>query len=217
MASFVVTPGGVQCDIRWTVSGVACINVFGGRTTGTGSYNQASADGLRDIITAAYNGSGLSALQPPNVAILAVGLRDVSAANRARFESALTPPVGGTSLSQALPHSVAAVATFRTAMAGKSFRGRSYMPGLDEAQNSNDTQIEAAVKTAVEAFWTSIRNNVPTLGFQQSILSPALPQRPSSVPGEPDLPAKSSTNEPVVAVIVRNLTWGSQRRRNHRA
>jgi len=108
------------------------------------------------------------------------------------------------------------VVTFRTALAGPSFKGRAYMGGFDEDQNDGNANTAAAVKTAVESFWNTLRQNLTTIGYEQSILSPALPLRPSSVPGKPDLPAKSSTNERVTSCEVRNLLWGSQRRRTHR-
>lgn len=214
MPAFVV-PGGAQIRIVWACSGQTLVNVFGGLSQGSGTVSQATADAVRDIIVGAYASSGLAPLQTTQVAIQRVGIRDVSTPNNAEYESAVTGTGGTDAASDTLPRSAAVVVTFKTARAGKSFRGRSYMAGFAETQNATASVIAATAATASTAFWDAIRNNLPTAGYVQSILSPALPARPNH-DGSAELPAKTATNTAVTTALVRSLEWGSQRRRNHR-
>lgn len=85
-----------------------------------------------------------------------VNIRDLRTANQALFPStgAATP---GTGALLALPPGVCGLITLRTAQAGRGFRGRVYLPGLDSVcMNAATGLFTAAYQTAAQNFITEV-------------------------------------------------------------
>lgn len=78
------------------------------------------------------------------------------------YITATSLPFAGASASAQLPNNCAVVVTKRTAKRGRSFRGRSYMPGLTE-ENVNANSVLSTFTTPVLNFFNSIRD-LPTTG-----------------------------------------------------
>jgi len=212
MAKFIV-PNSARMRIQWGYNGPQGANVFGGKATGSGTVTQATADALRDIVLGAWNSAAMAPEFPGNVGIQAVAIRNVNAADLPEFTSTVTGATG-TAVTEALPRGAAAVITFKTAKAGKRNRGRAFMSGLAEAANDTGGLITDSAETALVAFWTAIMTNLGGTGYDFAVISPALPARENAA-GE-TLPAELANSEEIISVTMRNNTWGSQRRRNHR-
>jgi len=212
MAKFVV-PNSARMRIDWNLGGTLCSNVFGGKATGSGTVTQATADALRDIVTGAWNSSGLAPHFPPTSGLLRVAIRNVNTADLPEFTSSISG-VPGTAATESLPRGVAAVVTFKTAKAGKRNRGRAFMSGLSEDENSSSQTISPAAEAACVAFWSAIDANLGGTGYDFAVISPALPARLDH--NGNTLPAELANSEPITSVTMRNTQWGSQRRRNHR-
>lgn len=213
MAKLQVT-GGAQFIIFWDVDGTECMTVLGGRSTGSGTVTPGTATAFATIVANAYNSTGMPGLQESSVSITKVSVRDVNVVNQVAYEASVTGAVGTGTTSQTLPRGAAVCVTHRTAKAGKSYRGRSYIPGFNEAQNEAGSAISAAAGLAAEQFIGVIHNNMSTTGFNHAVLSPALPERQTA--GGETLPAKPSEATECVGTVNRNHTWASQRQRNHR-
>lgn len=213
MAVFVV-PDGLQVKLRWDCGGVAILNVMGARGSLTTPVTQAKADTLSSSIKSSFTSSGLAACMPPSVSLQSVGVRDVNTANMAEFIGVGASVPGTAPTPQLLPRNNAIVITLRTARAGRSYRGRVYLSGLDEAKNSAGAGIDATAETAAIAFINAVKSALTAAGWTMAILSPALPERPSKPGGT--LPAKPAFATDVTSVLSRSVAWGSQRRRNAR-
>lgn len=74
-----------------------------------------------------------------------IEVRDASGETGLAYTTTYAAP--GTGANTPLPYQVAAVVSWRTGVAGKSFRGRSYIAGWNEAGNSATGRIDAAVVT----------------------------------------------------------------------
>jgi hypothetical protein len=212
MAKFVV-PNSARMRIIWNIGTTEFMNVFGGKATGSGTVTQVTADALRDIVLGAWNSAAMAPHFPTNVSIVGVGIRNVNAADLPEFTSSVTGATG-TATTEALPRSVAAVVTFKTAKAGKRNRGRAFMGGLSEAENDAAQGLSVAANIALSTFWNDIDNNLGGTGYEFAVIGPALPARENAA-GE-TLPAEAANSEPITSVTIRSATWGSQRRRNHR-
>jgi len=193
--------------LQWRLNGVAAFNVLGGIVAGGFANSQAHANSLGAAILGHFTSSGLAALMATTTSLVAVGIRDVRVANQAEFVS-VAAAVPGTGAGNPLPNEVAAVVTLRTALAGKSFRGRAYFGGAIVGENTATGTISAAFNTALAAFMASVQTDMAAEGITLAILS-----RPRFVP--PALVAYAGTITPVTAIVTRDTEWDTQRRRKH--
>lgn len=82
-------------------------------------------------------------------------VEDVEPGTAASFELAVSPPQAGTTGGDALPPQDSAVLAVKTALKGRSFNGRNYMPPTGESTQAAGTWIPAYI-TNVEAFASSM-------------------------------------------------------------
>jgi hypothetical protein len=73
------------------------------------------------------------------------------------------PVAGGNAGGDELPHQVAMVVTLKTAYAGRSYRGRVYLPALTEAQFTAGL-FTAACVTAVNSCFTTLLGHIGSSG-----------------------------------------------------
>jgi hypothetical protein len=72
-----------------------------------------------------------------------------------QFEHVTGLPLTGTEVAEETPASVTLVASHRTAKTGRSFRGRTYLPGLTE-QNVGGNTVDSALQTAVGDYFDAL-------------------------------------------------------------
>lgn len=150
-----VIPGTAQVRLTWNLDGQPWAqNVLHYLVIGVPTITQAVATEVRTQIGSAWTASGLPGRTADNVALSSVGIRDLRQANLPEFVDG--PGPAGTSTSDPLPPQNSVVVTLRTAFAGPSFRGRVYLFGADELQNTSSGNILGAYATAAEAFITGI-------------------------------------------------------------
>jgi hypothetical protein len=201
-----VMPNAVQVRLHWTYNGVAGFNVLHGIVAGGYSNSQAHANTLGAAVLARVASSGLGALLATTTSLVAVGIRDIRTANQAEFVS-VASAVLGTGSGNPLPNEVAAVVTLRTALAGRSYRGRVYFSGAIVGENSAAGAIVSGFNTALVTFMTNVQTDMATEGITLAVLSRP---RPISI-REPLGYAGAIT--PVTAIVTRDTQWDTQRRR----
>lgn len=113
----------------------------------------------------------------------------------------------GSSSGDALPINTCAVLTLYTAMRGRSGRGRLYMGGLSES-STNEGAFLSAVETAVEAFYSALSTAVQVEGWVPVVVS----KYHNGV-----LRPEGAITNPVTSWSMRNLNFGTQRRRVDRS
>jgi hypothetical protein len=209
----IVIAGAAQVRIYYSQTAVRFINAVGAIGSPASNVNQALADALDAAIKSAFTSSGFAATVATALTLTQIGIRSLNAANLAEFLGT-GAAVPGTGTGDPLSRSTSGVVTLRTALAGKSYRGRLYMPPQTEANNDTFGNQATAAGTAMNAYVTGIRNALAASGLTCAILSPALPERLNSA-GQ-TLPAKPGFATAVVSNQVRNSNWGTQRRRVHR-
>jgi hypothetical protein len=155
-------------------------------------------------------GAHLAAFCKTTTGFGAVALRDLRNASAAEVVST-SAAVQGTDTTDNLPLSIAAVVTLRTAKAGRSFRGRSYLPMFTEAANGPNGHMLATFKTQLDAFATAMLTAANQSGAQLAVLS-----RPTTFDPDTGLPIAPGLGfvTPVTQILARDDVWDSQRRRN---
>jgi len=217
--------GAATVRLIWNLGGAeGAINVYGAVVTGALTFNQALADALGSAIKSAFT-SQLAPHISGGVSLAKVGVRDLRTDNQAEFIDTGAAVVG-TGTGDLLPGQVALCVTLRTALAGKSFRGRSYLPGFVEADNQASGTTGATANAAGVAFVQAIDNALKANGLALGVLS-----RPSerktlvettfhadgtqTVRTLSNVTAKTGQVTQVTALESRTSKWETQRRRTN--
>lgn len=199
--------------LRWSGPSRTWLNVIGliGNPA-LPTIDQALANAMHAGIAGAAGFQSLISLLASTVIFEGITLKNISVANQAEFVSVGTP-LGGAGALEVLPLSNAAVVTVRTALSGKSFRGRTYFSGFDEGQNDATGRQAAAVNVAVVAAMTSIDSIAAGHTMRLAVLS--RPQAARTIPAR-DIFFRPGTATVVSSFVARNSKWESQRRRTGR-
>lgn len=113
------------------------------------------------------------------------------------------PQVQGGQADPSMAINAAMVLTLRTTLRGKSGRGRHYVAGFTEAQGGGAAFASQALADSVEAAYVSLHNALDALGVDMVIV-----QRWSN-----KVKLATALTHPITQFEVRNLEYGSQRRR----
>ncbi len=195
-------PNTLQMVLNWgDATTVRAQNVLHFLNTGAVAVNQGLADQLDTAVKAQFASSGLPTHIQSGVGLRNISIRNLAIANQAAFtgSGALS---AGSDPGESLPGAVRFVITLRTALAGRSFRGRVYLWGFTEAASNGATAV-AGVPTAAQTFVDGVRTSLgSTPNIDMSIVSRytqgAL--RPTPLSTE------------VTLVQARNSIWDIQRR-----
>lgn len=146
---FIPVPGGAQVEMRYTLDEQACENVF----WVSGLANESPVIDLQNIgrIFRDWWVANIKPLQPATIVLREVYVTDQSSASGATWTEAGTLPQAGSGTGQSLPSNCALVVSLRTALRGRSFRGRSYFFPLreqDVVENEVGTDLVTALLTA---------------------------------------------------------------------
>jgi hypothetical protein len=190
-----VIPASVQVRLHWQLNGVDAFNVLGGAVAGGFANSQAIANALGAAILGHYTSSGLAALCATTTSLISAGVRDIRVGNQPEFVS-VAAAVPGTGAGNPLPNELAAVVTLRTALAGKSYRGRVYLAGFNVAQNDAAGRIVAALNAAMVTFVTNVQTDMAAQGITLAVLSRV-----------------HNVATPVTGITTLDTLWDSQRRR----
>lgn len=191
-----VIPNAVLVRLIWTNGGTPyAVNVLGARNPGAVSITQALTNTVGSAIKGAVASSGLADELSNVVALANVGMRNIAIANQPEFLDAAVP-AGGVAAVALLPPQVSLCVTLRTALAGRSFRGRVFLPGFTEDSNDTGGSASADARTAGVAFITAVQDALDGSGLNLAVLSRTVP-----------------TATDVSAILVRDAVWDTQRRR----
>jgi len=82
----------------------------------------------------------------------------------------VSPPVGGSVSGTQLPNNVTYTVQFKTALLGRSFRGRNYVPGIPQTGISANN-IDATLRTGLLDFYTTMQALAVSEGFEWVVVS----------------------------------------------
>lgn len=213
MATPLVVPNGALVKIFWANGSRQWQNVYGMSMLATPpTFNQALADNLSTDFGASLTASAILPLLATTTLYVKVSVKDVRSANQPEFQSAVanTP---GTGAGDVLPLSLASVVTMRTALSGRSFRGRSYFAGFTEAQNDASGRVAAAVNTACVQLLQQFNSRINSRGLTIGVMS--RPAAAVTIPAR-TINGRAGQVNAVNLFLARDTRWESQRRRTGR-
>lgn len=207
----VVIPQCAQIVLNWTLTdGKTAHNVLYGfySTTFNGSVAQANA--LLLGLNAGGAWGGMAAFLATTTSLSSLTIRNVNIANQGLIQST-GGAAAGTSASPAMPSEVAVCLTERTALAGRSNRGRVFVPGWATNAIAAGDVIAAAAVTAASTWGASLITQFSAQGYQLVIGQKARAQYTGTT--GTNHPARAAGSVPVISVSCRDNHWDSQRRR----
>jgi len=142
-----VIPSTVRANIVWSLSGAEyALNVLHFIVPGGQVVTGATATDLAADVSAALGASQLDDWLDSSVELSRVSVRDLRTANQPEYSAALS--VFGTLAGDILSLQTSLCITLRTALAGKSFRGRTYITGFGEGANTSVGTCDAVAAAA---------------------------------------------------------------------
>ena len=148
---FIPVPNTAQFELIYNWSGQVCENVL--------HYVKASPWDYDDLelVCGLLRSKWDTAVQPAmptTLSLTSIKGTDMSSQTGPTITYATGLPLAGLSGSPSLPNNCALVITKRTALRGRSFRGRLYMPGLVEADVTNNN-VSGAQVAAFIVMWNN--------------------------------------------------------------
>ena len=109
----------------------------------------------------------------PNVTVTNINLRDLTTAGGAILDVPMTSGNVGTASGSPLSNAMALVASWRTGLAGRSFRGRTYVPGVTSVQLAagSDNLVSTGTTTALVGVMNALVSQLATAGYELVITS----------------------------------------------
>jgi hypothetical protein len=200
----------VKVLIHLATHGRAQLNVAHMQYTTAGPLNPNIADTMFTAFKNALTGANAEAQWASTFSVTGMGVIDLRSAANPELPST-TAALVGTGTGNALPDQVSIVVTARTALTGRSHRGRIYTFGYIQAACMADGTISDAAAAAAVAYGNALYTACTAGGGVLAINSPALPERPSKPGGT--LPAKNHEITPVTGLFVRDRVFDTNRRR----
>ena len=222
MALPVVIPNCAFCTLYFSLNGEIGVNVYATRIL-SGTIDQIKADSVGAAIKAAFTAQ--AATFASTTRLEKVGLRDMRASAYPEYLDG-NAGVPGTGTGDPLPRQIAAVVTLRTALAGARYRGRSYIGGFSETENSTTGSISAALQASVVSWVQGVDGAMQANGLKMAVASRPAERKTvvettfhadgtSTQRTLSNQPARAASLADVTSYESRNTTWETQRRRNN--
>jgi len=217
-----VIPNAVQVRLVEIIPGGVMTNVLHGRKAAGATVGQALADSLGAAIKTAWT-THMASISAAGSALVNIYVRDLTTPNQSEYLDS-SAAVLGTDPGDALPPATACCITLKTALAGKSFRGRVYLGGFTETSNAAGGVGAGGVGAAGVAYLTAIQAAFTASGLTLAVCSrPAyayqdvrtwqLPEGNERVDVIGNGLAKAGGLADVTIIQSRSDAWESQRRR----
>jgi hypothetical protein len=156
-------PNAAQARVVWrsTIKPDFDMNILGVLMDPGFAVDQTMADNIGNAIAGAFNTSTWKTRVANSYSLDSIFVRDLRIDNLPELAAAITPVFGTNTGDEYAFHS-AGVVTLRTALAGKSFRGRTYYGGVTETFVDGGTMLGTAYADLV-TFARSIRTALEAL------------------------------------------------------
>ena len=207
-------PNGIEVDLLWNLANgktnMKCVT--GGIVAGGFVATSAIAQAVFASITGSAAWTAYAAYVHTTASFAGVQLRDLRSLNNPYVKST-GAAVAGTGAASALSSSLAIPINLPTAMAGRGFRGRVYLPGLDSAAEIAGTGlILAAAVTAAVNFMIQVQTSLNASGITLALKQPAR-QQFTGVTGAVH-PARAAGMTAITTPQSRTAYFATQRRRS---
>jgi hypothetical protein len=205
----IVIPGVVEGKLKFSDADGSWSIVCHG-VKGSTSVDITLANALATSVGSSITSSGWSGFMKTGSSFDGVEVKDISTAHNPAFISdvAGVPAAGAAS---PLGDNTALCVSKETAKAGREWRGRMYLGGLDGTVTSDGKNMSGPAKIAAGNFGEGIRLAFSSAGIPMCIAQRALQAGKDSAGN--DLPPRTASYFPVTRCVVKDNRLDSQRRR----
>lgn len=208
----VVIPSCAQIVLQWTLEdGHLAHNVTYGRYSGAFSGTVAQANALLSALTTGSTWNAMATGLATTTTLSAVTIRDVNSPFQPLISSTGTG-APGTATGESLPNEVAIVSTLRTAQAGRSSRGRLYLPGWAVSVTAAGNVIASGFVNAVTNWTDGFRSIYPAQGYTWVLGQRERQAYTSPITGR-QFPHRPAGSIPIIQALCKDNHWDTQRRR----
>ena len=146
---YIPVPNTAQLEMVYSWDGQVVQNVL--HYVKASPWDIAQLEALSDVCIAKF-GTALDSILPTTLTLIQVRAIDMSSETAEVYTNTAGLPLAGTNVSPSMPNNVALCITKRTALRGRSYRGRIYHPGLVDAYVTNSTVNSDAVTGIITAW-----------------------------------------------------------------
>lgn len=161
--SFIPVPNGRKATFNYSLNGIPVANVLYFEKVGAATLENLETDAEAIINSWEVQ---IMPLLSNRLSFNSLELRDATnESGLVVIETDSLPATGG--VDSVVANNVAMTVTLQTGFAGRSYRGRTYLPGIPTLVYQNQlftTVFTAAVQTAYENFWEAMETAGLTLG-----------------------------------------------------
>lgn len=218
-------PNAVQVRLLWNLGGAGAVNVLHAIAPAGFVVNQSTCNTLGAAIKSQYT-STWAVRNHTTVQLVRVGLRDRRTPNTTEFLDAGAAVSGTSAAGDILPAQNALCITLRTALSGKSYRGRIYLGGMTENENSVGGVVGSATEISATGFLTGISSAMTASGLTLAVASrgadaSVVTQTTTHQDGSTSekvlyrIKDKSAAANAVTVIQSRGVNMETQRRRNN--
>jgi hypothetical protein len=159
--TFIPTSGAVRVDIQFVMAGQQIHNIIW--CTRDSPWTQAQRDALNVAIRDWWNATGKAAFSS-SIALSQITSVNQDSANAPASTLIVSPAVAGTQGGAAASNHSAAVATLRTDLRGRNYRGRMYLGGLAGDTLSDSITLAASRVAQLISVLGSLKTVIDGLG-----------------------------------------------------
>ncbi len=207
-----IIPGVVAVTLKWALpNGKLASNVLHGNNFFGTAVNLAMANSIHANIALDARWTAYALTLADTVALQNVHVRDLNVGLAPEFVSDETA-LPGTNGSDVLPEGVALVCTLKSAVAGRSGRGRVYLTGFGSDQLDAVGHAVAGLTAAAADFVTAVSEAMTAASLSLTIAHRAHGEYTSPFTGETVL-AVPASDSLVEQILVVDNVFDSQRRR----
>lgn len=210
----VVIGSAVEVDLLWNLANGKTMskNVLGSIAGSGFQATVAIAQAIYAAIIASGSWTAWAAYMHTTAALAGVQLRDLRQPSMP-FLKSTGGATAGTGAGSALSSALSVIVTLQTNFAGRGFRGRVYLPGLDSgAEIAGTGLVLGAAQTAAVNFVTAVQTAMTASGLTLALKQPSR-QAYQGVTGTQHL-ARNPNVQQVTTITTRTAYFGSQRRRS---
>lgn len=213
IAGSVVIPGAIEIRLAWALANAKAVhNVLHGRVAGGFVVTSAIAEAVFAAIKADSRWTDLRSDLSSAVSFTGVDLRDLRAANQA-LAASTGAASAGSAVGNPLPPEVAFCVTLRTNLAGRSNRGRVYLPGFNDTALAAGGVLAATGVGHAQAFVQAVSDALDAQGITLVIANPARAEYTGTTGAHHA--ARAAGTVDVTSIVARDNVFDSQRRRSH--
>lgn len=197
--AFIPTAGAVRVDIEFVLAQQQVHNIIW--CSRDAAWTQAEREGLADAIKTWWD-TGAKVAFSSQIALTRITVVNQDTANAPSSTLVVSPPIAGGGGAVSAPNNAACVATLRTDLRGRNYRGRMYFGGIPTGSITDSITLLLAFTTSLITQLGNLKTAIEALGAIWVVVSKFVNK----------LPRASGLKTPVSAITVDQYI-DSQRRR----